>query len=97
MTERFDAFADKKADHEPGYDGNGPTLSTLANAIQCWALLNDEQRRQERREAHEGMTAGEAAIAFAVPLQRAVQAVEWHYWMFLSGEGSEAIIEHEGE
>jgi hypothetical protein len=89
-------YEETKADHEDGYDSNGPTLKTLSNAIQCWALQNDCARYADNRK-HRGMTVQEAALAFAVPVERVLAAVEWHYWMFLEGEGATATIMHEGE
>lgn len=97
MSDDFKFEADIKADHETGFDDNGPTLSTLANAIQCWSITNDAQRRREIGSKHSGVTVAEAALAFAVPVERAIQAVEYHYWMFLTGDGPDGIIEHEGE
>lgn len=97
MTEPDFSFEpDIKADDEDGYDDNGPTLRTLANAIQCWALQNDCARYAENKK-HPGMTVAEAAMAFCVPVERVQAAVDWHYWMFTTGAGPEAVIEHEGE
>ena len=76
-------------DHEPGFQPDGsPTLSTLANAIQCWSLL----------QADTPVKVAVAALAFNIPPARVQAAVEWHPWMFLGGEADpDATIEHEGE
>lgn len=83
---------------DEGFGDNGPTLLTLGKAIQCWSIANLNARCREVgwRKAV-GPTLGEAALAFALPMERIKAAVENHYWMFLTGEGSDAIIEHEGE
>ena len=77
-------------EHEPGFHPDGrPTLDYLSNAIQVWALAQNRAL----------VTVGEAALAFNLPPSRIAEAVEWHYWMFLSGAGDLHLqaIEHEGE
>lgn len=88
------------ADHDEGFNDDGPTLRTLAAAIQCWSITNLSARvRDVGCKAAVGPTLGEAALAFALPVERIKSAVEWHYWMFLTGDGADAdlVIEHEGE
>ncbi|WP_338577248.1 hypothetical protein V8J38_16560 [Brevundimonas olei] len=88
------------ADHDEGFNDDGPTLRTLAAAIQCWSITNLSARaRDVGWKAAVGPTLGEAALAFALPVERIKSAVEWHYWMFLTGDGADAdlVIEHEGE
>jgi len=85
---------------DEGFGDNGPTLLTLGKAIQCWSITNLEARTREVgwRNAV-GPTLGEAALAFALPIERIKAAVENHYWMFLTGDGPDAdlVIEHDGE
>ena len=79
------------SESELGYQPGGrPTLMTLANAVQCWALS------QGRRE----VTFGEAALAFNITPERVSQAVELHCWLFTLDTDrpvAERRIEHEGE
>lgn len=93
-----DDAAELNDELDEGYGENGPTLRTLAGAVQCWSMTNLLARTTESgwREA-KGTTLAEAALAFALPLERIKAAVEWHYWMFLTGDGPDAVIEHEGE
>lgn len=45
-------------------------------------------------------TVGEAAKAFCVPVERVVQAVDWHDWMYRSTgpeDPAEQRIQHDGE
>lgn len=83
-------MSDEIEDHEHGYHEDGrPTLCTLSAAIQCWSGLQGVRP----------VTVGEAATTFNLTPARIVEAVEWHPWMFLAGEGPavDQIIEHEGE
>ncbi len=81
----------EKDDWEVGYQPDGsPTLATLSNAVQCWALL-------QLYATDTTVTVGAAALAFCIPPARVAAAVEWHAWMFLGGDGPNATIEHEGE
>ena len=74
-------------------DDGSPTLATLSNAIQCWAMLQEQDRPAR------DVTVGDAAMAFCLPPERIAAAVEHHYWMFLAGEGplQTRTIEHDGE
>jgi len=85
---------------DEGFGEDGPTLMTLGKAVQCWSITNLNARlREVGRKAAIGPTVGEAALAFALPIDRIKAAVENHYWMFLTGDGPDAdlVIEHEGE
>ena len=63
-------------------DGDGmPGIGTFANAVQVWALC--------RHTA----TARDAAIAFQVRVELVRAAIDWHPFMYLSGD----TIEHDGE
>ena len=79
------------SESELGYQPDGrPTLMTLANAVQCWALS------QGRRE----VTFGEAALAFNIAPERVAQAVELHCWLFTLDTDRPLVerrIGHEGE
>ena len=65
-----------------------PTLMTLGNAVQCWALC------QKKRP----VTFGLAALAFDTPVERIAEAVENHPWLFACDGGplADREIEHEG-
>lgn len=66
-----------------------PGISLVANAIQFWAI-------QQKKPP----TVREAALTFNCDDQMIRQAVEFHYWMFVTGpddDPSKQIIEHEGE
>lgn len=85
-----------------GYTDDGPTLPTLAAAIQCWSLTNVTARSKDLPASTpfaSWPTVGEAALAFALPVERVRQAVDWHPWMFTTGDGpvADLSIEHEGE
>ncbi len=85
---------------DEGFGDDGPTLMTLGKAVQCWSITNLNARlREVGWKAATGPTLGEAALAFALPIDRIKAAVENHYWMFLTGDGPDAdlVIEHEGE
>lgn len=69
-----------------------PSFGTLANAVQVWAGLQWHDCRD--------VTVGEAALAFHLSPAAIVEAVDRHYYMFLSGDRSAPaalVIEHEGE
>lgn len=85
-----------------GYGDNGPTLPTLGAAIQCWSLTNITARSKDSAPTvpfTNWPTIGDAALAFCLPVDRIKQAVDWHPWMFATGDGADAelAIEHEGE
>lgn len=60
-----------------------PGVALFGAALQVW--LGAQNR--------EGITVDEAALAFNVRPEIIRQAVETHYWMFLSGD----VIEQDGE
>lgn len=59
-----------------------PGVELFSNAIQVWALAQDRT-----------VTLDEAASAFNVNSSLIKQAIDEHYWTFLSGN----VIEHEGQ
>lgn len=61
-------------------------IRAAGNAIQAWCICQGRP-----------VTVTEAATAFNVTPAMIREAVREHYWMLLSGEGDDAIIEHEGE
>lgn len=66
-----------------------PKLSYFAGALQVWSACQQGE-----------VTVQQGADAFNVPPATIRAAVEWHYWMFLSGpddKPAEQLIEHEGE
>jgi hypothetical protein len=79
------------AENEDGWDQEtgAPGISLFANALQCWSVM---QQRQ--------VTVWDAANAFKAHPDRIIEAVEYHPWMFLTGDQFDphkTIIEHEGE
>lgn len=84
MAEVITALDDSAID-DGGWncDGSGNiSIGLFGNAIQVWAVAQDRP-----------VTVQEAAVAFNTTPAIIRQAVESHYWMFLSGD----IIEHDGE
>ncbi len=81
----------EREDDELGFQPDGqPTVATLANAIQCWSILQVKRRQ----------TVGDVALAFCIPPERVRLAVDWHPWIFLTGTDApleEQLLEHEGE
>lgn len=91
MSEAYDEGPDLD-EAELGFKHDGsPTLAMLGNAVQVWSITNSA--------AAKDVTVGDAALAFMLPTSRIAEAVEWHYWMFLSGDGplETRTIEHDGE
>lgn len=70
--------------------GDGrPGVHLFGSALQVWAVMQDRD-----------VTVGEAARVFNCPPAMIVEAVEEHFWMFLSGPHDvleKRVIEHEGE
>jgi hypothetical protein len=67
-------------------------VSLFGNAIQVWATFNTK--------AGLVATVGGAALAFSVEPQMVIEAVNAHYWMFITGPDDDFTkmhIEHEGE
>jgi hypothetical protein len=82
---------DRWADDDNGWDGwcSAPGIALFGNAIQVWAICNG------------GMSSvADAARVFNCDPARIIEAVDSHYWMFLSGphdDYARLMIEHEGE
>lgn len=88
MRESYFADEDESPD-EWDVETGKPGIAHVANAIQFWAI-------QQKKPP----TVREAALAFNCDDQMIKLAVEWHYWMYISGpddDPSKQIIEHEGE
>ncbi len=89
-TKRFD-FADWSADKiETDQETGAPGIASFANAVQMWST----------NQLLRPTTVREAAAVFNVAPERIIQAVEYHYWMFLSGDPENPLdqtIEHDGE
>ena len=69
-----------------------PGIALFGSAVQVWAFLNEE--------AGKSPTVAMAAKAFSVPPQMIMDAIEEHYWMFVTGPDDDFTkmrIEHEGE
>ncbi len=67
-------------------------VSLFGNAVQVWAILNSNNGKPT--------TVSEAASAFSVDPLMIIEAVKYHYWMFISGPDDDFTkmkIEHEGE
>ena len=74
-------------------DHGRPGKVLVACAIQFWSIANYERDGRNR-------TVAEAAEVFNISPLRVIEAVTWHYWMFLTGPSddfSKMVIEHEGE
>lgn len=72
-------------------DTGAPKISDFSNALQLWSIL------QQRP-----CSVGEAARVFNVPPARIYEAIEHHYWMFLTQDAGrhspdDVVIQHEGE
>lgn len=89
MADYFNAASDDGFD-----DGGRPGISQFANAVQMWSIM-------QPAAGSGGVTVGEAAKVFNCDIEMIIQAVKYHYWMFLAGDerGDRAalVIEHEGE
>lgn len=82
---------DRWDDEDDGWDQQtgAPSIKIFSNALQVWSVAQNRT-----------VTVAEAALAFNIETRRIVEAVEWHYWMFLSGDTDDPTkqtIEHEGE
>ena len=78
---------DEDADGRMLTQGDGrPKLVHLGRAIQVWTLC----------QPGEAQTVGQVARAFNEPPERVLAAVGTVYLLFVSGEGLDATIEHEG-
>ena len=67
-------------------------VSLFGNAIQVWAMLN--------ANAGKHSSVADAAAAFSVEPLMIIEAVNAHYWMFITGPDDDFTkmqIEHEGE
>lgn len=84
MSEFF-AFDDTGWDHDTGKPG----ISLFGNAIQVWAVQNAIGGKP--------VTILDAAAAFKCDEAMIIEAVENHYWMFVTEENGVLVIEHEGE
>lgn len=74
---------------EDGWHNGNPSLELMSNAIQVWAILNGGSK-----------SVSEACEAFNTVPESIIEAVESHYWMFLTGpryQYDKLMIEHEGE
>lgn len=67
-------------------------VSLFGNAVQVWAMLN--------ANASKPTSVTDAAAAFSVDPLMIIEAVNAHYWMFITGPDDDFTkmqIEHEGE
>jgi hypothetical protein len=70
-------------------DTGAPGISLFGNAVQVWSTMQSE-----------AVSVAAAARAFNVEPSRIIEAVNAHYWMFLSGpedDYARLMIEDEGE
>lgn len=82
---------DQWALDQTGFDleSGAPGIGTFANALQLWSIYQDQP-----------VSVALAAVVFNVEPRRIIEAVEWHFWMFLTGphdDYTRLMIEHEGE
>jgi len=87
-------------EHEEGFKSDGyPTLRSLSNAIQVWSISVWAARRADGGPDAQPITVADVALSFMLPTELVAAAVEYHYWMFLDGDGplETRTIEHEGE
>lgn len=67
-------------------------VALFGNAVQVWSIMNSN--------AGKLATVSEAAASFSVDPLMVIEAVNAHYWMFISGPDDDFTkmqIEHEGE
>lgn len=81
---------------EDGYDleTGKPGKALVANAIQFWSTQNFAA------ETGRGPSVQATADAFRMTVEDVRAAVEFHYWMFITGpddDPTKQFIEHEGE
>lgn len=71
-------------------DYGKPGVGIVANAISVWSALQNQTT-----------TLGDAAAAFRMPVEAAVQCVEYHPWMYFVGDEKtpleKLVIEHEAK
>lgn len=84
----WDDWADDGTDWDA--ETGAPSKPHFAGVVQTYALM---QQRDH-------VTVEEIATALNVQPRRVIEAVEWHYWMFLEGPDDQPLkqwIYHEGE
>jgi hypothetical protein len=87
-----DFFADDE--FSDVWERGRPGISVVANAIQFWAVQQQEDPNGRQP------TIRDAALAFRMTDADVRAAVEHHYWMFVTGPDDDPtmqFIEHEGE